>query len=29
LDELPAGHAHDMIDPRWAALAAFDETKQE
>jgi uncharacterized protein len=21
LDELPAGHAHDTIDPRWAALA--------
>ena len=20
LDELPAGHAHEMIDPRWAAL---------
>jgi uncharacterized protein len=29
LDELPAGHTHDMIDPRWAALAAFDQTKQE
>ncbi|MEO9138537.1 MAG: YceD family protein [Jatrophihabitans sp.] len=23
LDDLPAGHSHDMIDPRWAALAAF------
>lgn len=23
LDELPAGHAHDTIDPRWAALAGF------
>lgn len=22
LDELPAGHTHDTIDPRWAALAA-------
>ena len=21
LDDLPAGHAHDTIDPRWAALA--------
>jgi uncharacterized protein len=29
LDELPAGHTHDMMDPRWAALAAFDQTKQE
>jgi uncharacterized protein len=29
LDELPAGHKHEMIDPRWAALAAFDQTKQE
>jgi uncharacterized protein len=29
LDELPAGHTHEMIDPRWAALAAFDQTKQE
>ena len=25
LDDLPAGHAHDVIDPRWAALAAFTE----
>jgi uncharacterized protein len=25
LDELPAEHAHDMIDPRWAALLADDE----
>ena len=25
LDDLPAGHAHEMIDPRWAALAAFTE----
>jgi uncharacterized protein len=23
LDELPAEHAHDVIDSRWAALAAF------
>jgi uncharacterized protein len=25
LDDLPADHAHDVIDPRWAALAAFTE----
>jgi uncharacterized protein len=25
LDELPAGHAHETIDPRWAALAAFTD----
>ncbi len=25
LDELPAEHAHDLIDPRWAALLADDE----
>ena len=24
LAELPAGHSHDEIDPRWAALAAVD-----
>ncbi|MEO9140322.1 MAG: DUF177 domain-containing protein, partial [Jatrophihabitans sp.] len=23
LDDLPAGHSHEVIDPRWAALAAF------
>ena len=23
LDDLPAGHTHDVLDPRWAALAAF------
>lgn len=23
LDDLPAGHTHDEIDPRWAALAAL------
>jgi uncharacterized protein len=28
LDDLPAGHAHDMIDPRWAALAAFTDAEQ-
>jgi uncharacterized protein len=26
LDDLPAGHAHEQIDPRWAALAAFAES---
>jgi uncharacterized protein len=25
LDELPAGHAHELLDPRWAALAAFTD----
>jgi len=25
LDDLPAGHAHDQLDPRWAALAAFSD----
>ena len=25
LDDLPAGHAHDQLDPRWAALARFAE----
>jgi uncharacterized protein len=25
LDELPADHVHDLIDPRWAALLADDE----
>jgi uncharacterized protein len=25
LDDLPPGHAHDQLDPRWAALAAFAE----
>src|SRR5690348_6878595 len=23
LDDLPAGHTHEKLDPRWAALAAF------
>ena len=23
IDDLPVGHAHETIDPRWAALAAF------
>ncbi|MGI8678145.1 MAG: YceD family protein [Jatrophihabitans sp.] len=26
LDDLPAGHAHETIDPRWAALAALRDT---
>ncbi|HJQ42508.1 MAG TPA: DUF177 domain-containing protein [Jatrophihabitantaceae bacterium] len=25
LDDLPAGHAHDQIDPRWAKLAALTD----
>jgi uncharacterized protein len=25
IDDLPPDHSHDMIDPRWAALAAFAE----
>lgn len=25
LDELPAGHTHDQLDPRWASLAAFKD----
>jgi uncharacterized protein len=24
LDELPAGHAHDVLDPRWAALTEWN-----
>jgi uncharacterized protein len=26
LDDLPADHTHETIDPRWAALAAFVDT---
>jgi uncharacterized protein len=26
LDDLPAGHSHDQLDPRWAALARFADT---
>lgn len=26
LDDLPAGHAHETLDPRWAALAALTDT---
>jgi uncharacterized protein len=26
IDALPAGHSHEKIDPRWAALAAFTDT---
>lgn len=25
LDDLPAGHTHDLLDPRWAALAKFTD----
>jgi uncharacterized protein len=25
LDDLPAGHTHETIDPRWAGLAAFTD----
>jgi uncharacterized protein len=28
LGELPADHAHDVLDPRWAALAAFTDAAQ-
>ncbi len=26
LDDLPPGHTHETLDPRWAALAAFAES---
>jgi uncharacterized protein len=29
LDDLPAGHTHETIDPRWAGLARFTETAIE
>jgi uncharacterized protein len=29
LDDLPAGHTHDMLDPRWAALARFTSVDQD
>ena len=25
LDDLPAGHTHEVLDPRWAALASFTD----
>ncbi|MFN2518836.1 MAG: DUF177 domain-containing protein, partial [Jatrophihabitantaceae bacterium] len=25
LDDVPADHAHDLLDPRWAALAALTD----
>ena len=28
LDELPAGHAHDQVDLRWAALNQFDNSQE-
>lgn len=29
LDDLPAGHTHEKIDPRWAGLASFADTDAE
>jgi uncharacterized protein len=29
LDDLPDGHTHEMIDPRWAALAGFASESSE
>ncbi|HEY2272036.1 MAG TPA: YceD family protein [Jatrophihabitantaceae bacterium] len=29
LDDLPAGHAHETIDPRWAGLAKFADDAAE
>jgi uncharacterized protein len=28
VDDLPADHTHEQLDPRWAALAAFNDTAQ-
>ncbi len=28
LDELPAGHSHDQVDLRWAALQQYDDSKE-
>jgi uncharacterized protein len=28
LEDLPADHAHEVLDPRWAALAAFTDVAQ-
>ena len=28
LDDLPAGHTHETIDPRWAGLARFTDTQE-
>jgi len=28
LDELPPGHAHDQVDPRWAALQQYDNSQE-
>ncbi|MDQ2748039.1 MAG: YceD family protein [Actinomycetota bacterium] len=28
LDGLPPGHTHDVLDPRWAALAAFTDAAE-
>jgi uncharacterized protein len=29
LSDLPAGHAHEQIDPRWAALAGIESGQQD
>ena len=29
LDDLPADHAHEVLDPRWAALAGFASEKSD
>jgi uncharacterized protein len=29
LDDLPEGHTHEVLDPRWAALAGFAGTTEE
>lgn len=29
LEDAPAGHAHERVDPRWAALAALADTTEE
>jgi uncharacterized protein len=28
LDELPAGHGHEQLDPRWAALSQFNTSEE-
>jgi uncharacterized protein len=29
MDDLPDGHTHEVVDPRWAALAGFAATAEE
>jgi uncharacterized protein len=29
LDDLPVDHSHEMLDPRWAALAAYRQSNSE